>query len=449
MRELSTKEKTLYWLVTAFFCTLFLPDMPVFNNIFTAGIFVFCFFYTSGLNGVARFSSIMAEKWRLLASRREVLLMILFYLLHIISAMASHDKQEAVRMLLLRAPLLVFPLSLGVVYIRPVLKNRILLSYCLVVTATALVCLIAALIKYIPTRDSVWLYNDSLTLAIKMQSSYFALVVTIAVFGYIYLLEGGYLHPGYKLFARISVAFLLMIHFMLASRISMTILYTGLLILAGVYVVRTRRIRLGMFAVAGLLLCVLLCVKFFPKTLNRFRELEYPEYNFTSEATEAHYNGHLTPDQWNGANIRLAIWKCGWQIAQRHWLTGVQLGDKQHRLMEAYRENGFDFAFRNRRNMHNNYLDIFCCFGIVGLLLFLAGYIAVPLVKVVRAADWLGLAILLTFAVSMIVESYFDRSAGCLLAGFWFCFVASLSAGGTYWSINKNNVYIRCLNPAT
>lgn len=430
MKDLSTKEKTLYWLVTAFFCTLFLPDMPVFNNIVTGGIFVFCFFY----NG-------LAEKRRLLAARKEMLLMILFYLLHIVSAMFSQDKKEAFTMLALRMPLLIFPLSLGLVYIRPLLKNRILFSYGLVVTIAGVVCLVYALVKYSSTGDSVWLYNDSLTYAIKMQSSYFALVVTVAIFSFIYLL--GWLSGRYKILALVSTAFLLVIHFMLASRISMTILYTGLLILAGWYIVRTVRTRLGVLVVGGLLACVLLCIKFFPKTLNRFRELEYPSYSFTSEAAEAHYNGHLTPDQWNGANIRLAIWKCGWEVAQRHWLTGVQLGDKQARLMEAYKANGFDFAIRNHRNMHSLYLDILCCFGIIGLLLFLAGYIVLPVRSAVRAmrfggagwsavasgaatrgAGWLNLAIVLTFATGMIVESYFDRSAGCLLVGFWFCFVA-------------------------
>jgi len=47
----------------------------------------------------------------------------------------------------------------------------------------------------------------------------------------------------------------------------------------------------------------------------------------------------------------------------------------------------------------------------------------------VRSTDWVRVAILLTFTISMIVESYFDRSAGCLLAGFWFCFVAAVSPG--------------------
>jgi len=412
-KRLSQKEKILYWLTAGFFCTLFLPGMPVVNNVFTGGIFVFSWFYNT-----------LAEKREKLILRKEVLLMILFFLLHIISAFFSQDKQEAVSMLVLRIPLLLFPLSLGLLYIPRALKDRILLSFCFVVSLVALICLICALIKYLQTGDAVYLYNDSLTLPIKMQSSYFALVVTVAVFSYFYLWESGCLRGAYKRYAQLSILFLLVFHFLLASRISIFILYTGLIILAGSYMVKMKRTGLGVLLVAGLLICVVVCIRVFPKTLNRFRELEYRSYQFNSEATESHYNGTLTPDQWNGANIRLAIWKCGWQVGKAHWLTGVQLGDKQARLMEAYKANGFDFGVRNRRNMHSLYLDIFSCFGIIGLALFLAGYVVLPLRTAWRSADWVGMAILSTFIIGMIVESYFDRSAGCLLAGFFFSFIA-------------------------
>jgi len=417
-RSLSRKEKALYWLTAGFFCTLFIPGMPVVNNVFTGGIFVLSCVYNSP-----------AEKWKILVLRKEVLLMILFYLLHIVSVFFSQDRQEALSMLVLRIPLLLLPLSLGLLYIPRALKDRILLAFCFVVTLVALICLVCALTKYLQTGDGVYLYNDSLTLPIRMQSSYFALVVALAVFSSFYLLERGCLARQYKLYAQLSIVFLLIFHFLLASRISIFILYTGLLILAGSYMVKMKRAGLGMLLVTGLLICVVVCVRSFPKTLNRFRELEYPAYNFTSEAAESHYNGHLTPDQWNGANIRLAIWKCGWQLGKAHWLTGVQLGDKQARLIEAYKANGFDFGVRNRRNMHSLYLDIFCCFGIIGLALFLAGYLVLPLRTAWRSTDWLGLAILSTFAIGMIVESYFDRSAGCLLAGFFFSFIAGYKDG--------------------
>ena len=179
--------------------------------------------------------------------------------------------------------------------------------------------------------------------------------------------------------------------------------------------------------VIGLLIAAALLMKFFPKTLNRFRELEYTGYVYNSQATESHYNGQLTAEQWNGANIRLAVWKCGWDLAREHLLLGVPLGDKEDKLMEVYRERQFEFALRSRRNMHSTYLDILCTFGIIGLVVFLAGWLLFPLLTCLRNGDLLG-PFILGFAVSMMTETYFDRSIGCLLAAFFLCpFVAAYS----------------------
>jgi O-antigen ligase len=227
----------------------------------------------------------------------------------------------------------------------------------------------------------------------------------------------------------VVLVLLLLFHFMLASRISIFLLYTGLLVFAGAYLVRHRKVGLAVWLIIALVVGLGLCVKLLPKTVNRFRELEYPSYTYTSEAQEAHYNGKLTADQWNGANIRLAIWKCGWEVTRKHWLTGVQLGDKQDSLMAKYKEKGFMFAWERKRNMHNNYLDICCSFGVVGIALFLLGYVVIPLWKAARTRDYLGLALLLAMLVSMVVESYFDRSLGCLVMGFFFSFIASYKDG--------------------
>ena len=79
----------------------------------------------------------------------------------------------------------------------------------------------------------------------------------------------------------------------------------------------------------GMIIMGFLVFKFFPKTINRFRELAYTQFNFQSQAKESHYAGELSPDQWNGANFRLAAWQCGWLLFKEHPLTGVDLGDKE------------------------------------------------------------------------------------------------------------------------
>jgi O-antigen ligase len=158
-KNLTAKEKWLYGSIVLFFVTFYLPTMPVINNIFIGLVFVCSFFYNS-----------IGEKIRLLKQRRAMLLMIIFYLLHVISTLISSNKVEALRILALRVPLIVFPLSIGLIYIKKELKERILLCYCFTVTVAAIICLINAVINAQAFQQSQFLYNDNLTLAIGKQS---------------------------------------------------------------------------------------------------------------------------------------------------------------------------------------------------------------------------------------------------------------------------------------
>ena len=411
----SIKEKALYFLFAAFFISLALPDMPVVQNVVIGGIILLSLFYNS-----------FSEKGRLLKERKEILLMILFYVLHLISAFFSANRQEAVTMLALRLPLLVFPLTIGLLYIREGLKERILLSFCIIVTLTSAACLAYAIHKYRQSNNTGDLYDDSLTLLIHMQSIYYALIVTLALFVYIYLLQKKSFAIEYIGLAYLSIAFLLVFHFMLASRIAIIILYSVFLIFGIIYIVRKRKFLQGAALIAGLVIVALVLPRLFPKTMNRFNELNYPGYQFNNHGVESHYNMDLTADQWNGANIRLAVWKCGWELAGKYWLAGAQLGDKQDRLVDIYRSKQFDFAIETHRNMHNNYLDIFCTFGLIGFLLFLFGYLIIPMRKAIQTEDILGLIIIASLGTCLITETYMDRSIGCLLLGFFLSFISSM-----------------------
>lgn len=413
-RVFEKKEKILYWLISAFFLSLFLPDMPVISNILIGATVLHSCFYNS-----------LAEKKQLLRERKEIMLMIVFYLLHLVSALFSENKQEALVMLALRVPLLVFPLCIGLLYIREELKDRVLLAYCFFSTIAATVCMAYAIYQSHKFQDTAFLYDDSLTEAIGRQSVYIALTINLALFTYVYLLFKKSFAIQYKGLVFLSIAFLLVFHYMLASRIAIIALYSGFLVFAVWYAVRAKKFLGGVLLVAGLLAGAFLMMKFFPKTINRFKELNYTGYTYNSHAVESHYNMPVTPDQWNGANIRLAVWKCGWELAKQHWITGVPLGDRQDRLMEVYKARQFDLAIQTKRNMHNEYLDVLVNFGVIGFLVFLFGYLVFPLMACYRAMDGLGLFIIGAFAVAMITENWLDRSVGCIMMGFFLSLVSA------------------------
>ena len=91
--------------------------------------------------------------------------------------------------------------------------------------------------------------------------------------------------------------------------------------------------------------------------------------------------------------------------------------------MDKYREKDFQFALKTQKNVHNNYLDILYSMGLIGLALFLMGWLILPFIYAKRYEDWLSVVIILTFAIAWITEIYFDRSLGGMLTGFFIPFL--------------------------
>jgi O-antigen ligase len=428
------KEKILFLLCTAFFCSLYISpmgSMPLVMDGATGALCVYCAYLA--ISGRTR-GFAPRPVWSLW------LPWLALYAWTILSAALSHDQAEGWSYVVLRLPLLAFPLSVGTLRISRDLRGRILLSYAVVTTLACAACLVYAFLQYRRTGDTGYLYDDSLTELSSVQSVYVALMVEIALFVFGARLVqsdgrgggGANQAPARPWWIYACMAFLMVFQFMLASRIGLVLLYAIALGL-GVWYFGVRGGRWGrVLVVAGVLAgCGLLCVALFPKTINRFRELGYTAYHYDSHGVESHYNMPVTADQWNGANVRLAVWKCTWTVCKDHLWTGVPVGDKRQVLVDSYRAVGFEFGARSRRNTHNTYLDVLLTYGVGGLLLFLAGFVVGPLWVLAKRRDLLGAIVVVLMLVSMVTETYIDRSVGCVLLGFFFAFFLSDYPGYT------------------
>lgn len=402
------KEHLLLAGLTAFFISLFLPDMPVVGNILVALLFIHCFFYDS-----------IAHRLQYLRSRPMLLLLLLFYAMQLISAALSANHHEAIKLIVRRCPLAVFPLSIGSIFIPARLYRRCLLSYAAATSLAALVFFLLSVIRVWRTADTQWLYDDSLTRWMNRPSTYMAWMVTIALVSYFTILTKTTLARKHKLLIYTAIAFLLIFHYLLASRSSIIFLYGTMLILAVRYAWRIRKpailLPIPILAI-GLILI-------FPKTVNRFRELQYTGYDLHSQAIESHYNMPVTDTQWNGANLRLAIWNCGLDLARRHWFTGVPLGDKENALQHEYQTRGFAFAYARKRNLHSTYLDVLVNTGVPGLVLFLLAAVIMPLIRAIKEGCLFAALVNVAIAMALVTENWLDQSQGCILLGFWLSFL--------------------------
>lgn len=413
-RQLLKKEKLLYWLVLFLFISFFIPRMPVITNSLL-GILVLLSFGSHSLK----------DKIGLLKTRPYILLLLSYYLLHLLSLFWSNDKAEAVTQLEIRLPILLLPLAIGTMIIPTQLKHRIVYAIAIVTTAVALISLGLSFSQYSATGNSGYLYNDSLTVHFGLQSIYVAMLVNLSIVGFIFLLAK---KPSFITIPGLLYLFLVLLfgyHFLLASRSAMLLLYGGLFLFAVYYIIQKRKYLEGVTLILGMCIGAFILFKFFPKTVQRFKELTYTSYDYSSKAAESHYDMQLNSDQWNGANTRLALWSCGWEAAKSNLLTGVGIGDRVQAVNEVYKARNFTMAIETKKNVHNSYLDALLTFGASGLLLFLFGFVVLPLYDVVKRGNMFDLFVVTAFVVSMIFEVYLGRSIGCMLAGFFYALIAA------------------------
>jgi O-antigen ligase len=412
---LTIKDKILYILVVIFLLTFYPSHIPSINVIALVLLAAYCFFFYNSF----------PSKLDLLRRRKEVAAMAIFYLLHIISALFSKNQAEGFSWAVMRMPLLVFPISIGLVYIKQELKERIMWAYAIITTAVLLICTMWSAYQTISLHDVTLLYNDNLTFLIEKQSVYMALFANVAVYCFGYLLAVRSRVITNKALVYGCLFILLVTNFLLASRICIVILYGSIICVAVWYTIQKKKLKLLGYVVAGMVAAALLLINLFPKTLGRFRELGNTHYDYSSKGAERHFNMDIAADQWNGANIRLALWSCGWELVKEHPVFGVQLGDKVDRLVEVYGARHFYIAYNSRRNVHNNYLDILATFGIVGFLFFFWGFLFEPLRHCIRNKDFFGIFVIGAFMLSFIPETYFDRSMGNIMFAFFVAFIVS------------------------
>ena len=407
---MNLKEKILFALILLFLATLFFPWIKLLNVISAAFLVVYALFYNS-----------WQEKWQLLKERRHVVWMFIFIIAIATSVLLSSNSHAGLRYLDPRLPLLYFPASIGLISVRKELKEKILLGFAWLTTLVVLFCFCWAIDRSDFFSKPEFLYNDSLTEILGQQSIYISLLVNFSI--YIFCYHIFYKNMRGKAWMISASVFLFAISYLLASRNLMTVLYVITIGLAFYYIFKQKKYLQGAAILVGLLISVFLVFKFLPKTFNRFKELAYTQFDYQSMDKESHYNMDVTAQQWNGVNLRLAVWRCGWELFIENPVKGVDIGDKKDALMQKYRQKNFQFALQTGKNVHSNYIDILYSMGIIGLSLFVIPWIVLPLVYAKRNRDWMSMLMILTFAAAWTSEIYFDRSLGGMLTGFFIPFL--------------------------
>ena len=208
---------------------------------------------------------------------------------------------------------------------------------------------------------------------------------------------------------------------LLSSRMELMILIflTSILILWLEYKKETRKWFLAIFKILVLGSVTIILLGVFPVNKARYQEM----IDFKKDYTE---------NKWGGRDIRIQKWLNTLELISEQPFLGTGTGDMQDQLQKVYKRNNFDVAYGLKFNPHNQYLQTWATFGLVGLF-FLFGILAVSFKYSISSENILYVMLVLILALSMITESMLERHKGVVFFSFF------LLLFGAYYLNYKEN----------
>jgi len=121
----------------------------------------------------------------------------------------------------------------------------------------------------------------------------------------------------------------------------------------------------------------------------------------------------------NGHSVRQRIlfWETAYHLIERHFWTGVGVGDVRQEFQKMYDEMKSPLDKKHRLGAHNQYLTTWVSVGIVGLFLFLV-FFYMPFFQAENRRNWLLLCAWLIVAISFITEDTIESQAGVCFYAF-------------------------------
>lgn len=371
------------------------------------------------------------NKYKRLLRNKIALLFIVFFLLHVIGLVYTENVAQGFSELEKRVAFVIFPIVLSTTkYLDSRAVGKILCFFSAACFFAAVICVTNALYFYFFQNDSSYLFYHKLGSAVNFDHAvYFSFYIGVSIFIVITFLKSEWT----TLSAAVRASYVLLICFFMFFLIllsSKTLIPTVLLLCAFFIwrvIVQEKGVLIGVLAMCLFLAFSASVIFAVPNIKERFKEVLVDDYDQTNPLLLDDYEFY----HFTGGAIRLAIWKMSVEIIheRKAWLFGLGTGDSQDVLTATYLDKHVypgDKALGIKGflhyNAHNQFVQFYLIFGIVGLLLFL--YILGLLFRMASSNSTLFLFCLILFTCFSLTESTLHVQKGIVP----FLFFTSLLA---------------------
>jgi len=328
------------------------------------------------------------------------------YIIYITGFFYSENKDYALTDLLLKIPLLLFPLVISSSVIKE--KKLFLLKTFLFASLISAVfsVLRSAYFTYTTGENYFYYYKLSWFFHVGHYAMYLAFAAFIAwYFFFSQKDKTTFLRQSFYIFCFV---FLSVVVILLSARAQIVSFFAATVAGTLLYFVNKQN-RVKALAILSLLVIIsAVSVYTVPGTRERFRTTLNELQSFFVEHKKENYELYL----------RFAIWETGVEVIRQHPVFGVGTGDAKDKLLEEARNKGYNIIAEKNLNYHNQYIQTMAAIGLPGLLLLLGSIIS-GFVYGIRKRDYLCLSFFTIIVISFFTESMLERQAGVIFYSFF------------------------------
>mgnify|MGYP003686351827 CR=1 FL=1 len=190
--------------------------------------------------------------------------------------------------------------------------------------------------------------------------------------------------------------------FIVTSRMPLFATFLGISI---VFVQKIGLRRFLMFGPIGVISIFILAYSFNPSFKAKIDEVSYDNVKLPTEKSNDSFN------------VRTGIVLCTVSGIKQNWLLGLGAGGSIQYLNSCYEGFESPLYLQNKFNTHNQYLDYWLSYGILGVLSLLLLFLT-SIIVAVRKRILLGVVLILFFSICILTENVFSRQVGIISFSF-------------------------------
>jgi len=282
---------------------------------------------------------------------------------------------------------------------------RLFLNFSWVVHAVGLFLVLVAISNYIETKNILVFFYNELTSSIDYHPVYLSFFV---LFSLLIVIEG-VRKKYFKLHIALFVSLVIFDIILLLLLSSKTMLAALFLVVIIFMIINYKKDRKAVVFSFFLLLSLTFLITQFSETKNRINDSLLSSWELLDKETFK-YN-----DSFTGVTLRLITWKFVIKkfIEEENILIGLGTGDAEGFINQVYLERNMDAGGYLNFNMHNQYLEYFLKFGLVGVIYFF-GILFLSFRAAFRNKDFLYGTFLFIFSIFSLTESTLEVQKGIL-----------------------------------